>query len=220
MTDIYNIFKNETTLLVDKWMPYFDVYERYYGKFRNQNPTFVEVGVWHGGSIEAWVKYFGEGSKIYGIDINPKVKEIPGANIVIADQSDVRFWDKFLNEVGEIDCFLDDGSHKSIDQIITFNKVWPKIKDGGVFICEDTCTSYWDGPFYDGGHNKPGTFMEYVKVLIDYLHIEMTDKFDQNDFLKELTKDIGQIHCYGSQVVFIKGKPKYERVYFNNNGQY
>lgn len=216
MTSIYNIFKNETTLLADKWMPYFDVYEQYLSKFRNKSPTFVEVGVYHGGSIEAWVKYFGEGAKIYGIDIAPKVKEITGANIVIGDQSNVRFWDKFLDEVGEIDAFLDDGSHKSIDQIITFNKVWPKIKEGGVFICEDTCTSYWDGLYYDGGHKKAGTFIEYSKELLDYLHIEIADKFDQNNYLKELTKDIGQIHFYISQVVFVKGKPKYDRVFFND----
>ena len=199
----------------DKWELYFDVYERYFGKFKNSSPTFVEVGVQCGGSLEAWVDYFDKSSKIYGIDINPLIDKVDGAEIVIGDQNDPLFWYNFLKKVGEIDCFLDDGSHQVEHQITTFNYVWPKIKPGGVFMCEDTCTSYWSG--YGGKVNNPNTFIEYSKKLVDYLHVEHIQNFIYDPYLLDLTKDLGEIHFYNSQVVFVKNKPEFKRIIFNDN---
>ena len=71
----------KSVLTFDKWEPYFDVYEKYFKKFKNQSPTFVEVGVSRGGSIEAWVHYFGPGAKIYGIDKYSFVSEVQGATL-------------------------------------------------------------------------------------------------------------------------------------------
>jgi hypothetical protein len=199
----------------DKWELYFDVYEKYFSKFKNNSPTFVEVGVQGGGSLEAWVDYFGKSSKIYGVDINPLIDKVDGAEIVIGDQNDPLFWYNFLEKVGEIDCFLDDGSHYVEHQITTFNYVWPKIKPGGIFMCEDTCTSYWPG--YGGRLNSPNTFIEYSKKLIDYIHAEHIQNFLYDPYLLDLTKDLGEIHFYNSQVVFVKNKPKFQRIIFNDN---
>ena len=205
---------DQIKLRSDKWELYFDVYERYFHKFKDTSPTFVEVGVQCGGSLEAWVNYFDKNSKIYGVDINPLVDSVEGAEVLRGDQSDPLFWYNFINKVGEIDCFLDDGSHIVGHQINTFNYVWPHIKPGGVFICEDTCTSYWSG--FGGRIKGPNTFIEYSKTLIDYLHAEHIESFSYDPYLLELSKDIGEIHFYNSMVVFVKGKPEFKRIIFND----
>ena len=58
-----------------KWSGYFDVYERHLGKFVGKKPRILEIGVLGGGSIEMWLKYFGEGTQVVGIDINEECKK-------------------------------------------------------------------------------------------------------------------------------------------------
>lgn len=208
---------DQIKLRADKWELYFEVYERYFKNFKNSSPTFVEVGVQAGGSIEGWVNYFDKESKIYGVDINPLIEKVNGAEIIIGDQNDPLFWYNFIEKIGPIDCFLDDGSHFFEHQINTFNYVWPHIKQNGVYICEDTCTSYWKS--FGGKLKAPHTFIEYAKKLVDYLHtehVEQNDLIFYEQYLVELTKDIGEIHFYNSQVVFVKNKPKFERIIFND----
>lgn len=190
-----------------KWEPYFDIYETYIGKYRNTSPTFVEVGVSKGLSLSAWKEYFNKGSVLYGIDLYPQINKIDGVFLIKGDQSDPKFWDAFVSKVEPIDVFLDDGSHENSHQITTFMKVWPHIKEGGVFICEDTHTSYWDS--YGGGLLKPTTFIEFSKSIIDILHVGHVVDATPNKELYELCKNIGTIHFYDSMVIFIKGKPKF-----------
>lgn len=208
MKKLREIFDNDLTLKCDKWEPYFDVYETYFNKFRNTKPTFVEVGVQSGGSTQMWAQYFGEGAKLYGIDIAPEVTEVDGAKIVIGDQGSEEFWDEFLEEVGEIDCFLDDGSHESEHQIVTFLKIWPHLKEGGVYICEDTHCSYWTSHIKD---SMP--FVEFAKIFADIVHIEHAGS--ATGFINSLPKDVLHVSFYNSQVVMTKGKPEFKQVIVN-----
>ena len=74
-----------------KWSGYFDVYERHVGKFVGKAPRILEIGVLGGGSIEMWLKYFGEGTTVVGVDINEECLsyEFDGnAKVVMGDQGD------------------------------------------------------------------------------------------------------------------------------------
>ena len=68
-----------------------------------------------------WREYFGPEARIIGIDINPEVKkqEKDGFEIYIGNQSDKKFWEKFLKKIQNIDVALDDGGHTYDQQIIT-----------------------------------------------------------------------------------------------------
>lgn len=35
----------------------------------------MEIGVYRGGSLQMWKNYFGEGTRVIGIDITPETKE-------------------------------------------------------------------------------------------------------------------------------------------------
>ena len=205
------IFDKHLSLLADKWSSYFDVYETFFSKYRDQKPVIVEVGIQGGGSMQMWKAYFGEGAKIYGIDIDKGVQNLPleGVHITIGDQSSPEFWVDFLKDIEPIDCFIDDGGHTMTQQILTLQMAWPKIKDGGVYICEDTHTSYW-GKF-GGGLESPDSFISFSKRLIDLIHCE---HFGGGATQEQLPfKDLGSIHFFNSQVVLIKGKPLFSRVF-------
>ena len=82
-------------------------------------------------------------------------------------------------------------------QIKSFEILYDKVKDGGVYLCEDTHTSYW--PNFNGGLLLNGTFIEYTKKLVDYINAYHTTGIPL-DFRKKT-------HCisfYDSVVVFDK----------------
>jgi hypothetical protein len=65
----------------------------------------------------------------------------------------------------EFDIIIDDGSHVQSHVRETFSIMFPKLKNGGLYLVEDLHTAYWEG--YGGGLRKQGTFIEDVKWLID-----------------------------------------------------
>lgn len=210
-----------------KWSRYFDVYQRYLEKYEGKNITFIEVGVQDGGSLEMWSKFFGPDSKIYGIDIDPKCADLvydnPNIKIIIGDQESPEFWDKTLKEIGPIDAIVEDGGHTMQQQIVSFEKVFPVIKFGGVYICEDTHTSYFHT--HNGGYRNPNTFIEYSKDFIDILHLADTSMYGsvgqsnlnhvinghKNLVTKKFAYDLSSIHYYDSMVIIEKD----ERVKMN-----
>ena len=138
---------NETKYLSIKYDTYFPVYEELLAKYRVRKITIVEFGIFNGGSLFMWRKYFGPEARIIGIDLNPIAKdwEKDGFEIFIGDQSSPNFWEKFYQEVGPIDILIDDGGHTNDQQIITSHFAIQNIKDGGVLIVEDVHTSYFRG---------------------------------------------------------------------------
>ena len=57
----------------NKWFDgkYFDVYDQLFHRFKNKKITFVEVGVFGGGSLFMWRNYFGNRAKVIGVELNP-----------------------------------------------------------------------------------------------------------------------------------------------------
>lgn len=195
----------------DKWQPYFEIYEKHLSRFRHTPVSLVEVGVQQGGSLEMWSKYFGPSSTITGVDIDPRCSTIRYAetniSIVIGNQSDPKFWNNFLSGDKKIDIFIDDGSHYMNDQILTFEKIFPMMEEGGVFICEDTHTSYSPN-LENAGFRSPKSFIEYAKEYVDVLHHSWMCTYDSSiNSKKQLVKEnLNSIAFYDSVVVFEKNQ--------------
>jgi cephalosporin hydroxylase len=189
--------------LIRKWMHYFDIYHRHFQPYRNKPVTIVEFGVEHGGSLQMWKSYFGPQARIVGVDINPQCAHLGESQIeiVIGDQEDRQFLKSLANKVGDIDVLIEDGGHTMIQQIATFEELWPNIVDGGVLLMEDLHTSYW--PKYDGGLRREGTFIEYAKKLVDQQHAWHSRDKDEFD-VDEYTRSIAGMHVYNSIIVFDK----------------
>lgn len=159
-----------------------------------------------------WREYFGPGARVYGIDIAPEVTEVEGTTIIVGDQADAAFWDQQLPAIGPIDCFIDDGGHTSTQMRVTFDKVWPMIKPGGVFVCEDTHCAYW--PAWDGGYKKDNSFVEFAKRFADVVHAQHIPVSPPEE-ISSLPQDVLHVSFYNSQVVFVKGKPDFNRLIVN-----
>src|SRR6476469_2066160 len=44
---------------IHKWAHYFPIYERHFAPWQNRSLVFWEVGVYEGGSLQMWQRYFG-----------------------------------------------------------------------------------------------------------------------------------------------------------------
>src|SRR5215211_8784066 len=73
-----------------KWRHYFAIYHRHLHKFIGRSPHVLEVGIYSGGSLPMWLHYFGNGTQIYGVDIEPACAkhERDGVRVFIGDQAD------------------------------------------------------------------------------------------------------------------------------------
>ena len=178
LLEIHQAMKKEN-IKSDKWENYIPVYDQYLAAWKDKKPVVVEIGVYHGGSIELWKRYFNNEFTYYGIDINKDCLQLPqqekfdwgdNIHIDIGDQANTKFLNKVMTKhnIDNIDILIDDGGHTMEQQINTLEFLYHKLSDQGIYFCEDTHTSYWRE--FDGGLLRENTFIEYCKLLIDKLN--------------------------------------------------
>jgi len=165
--DVLQAFQR-SPFLSNKHSSYFQTYGELFERYRGKSITFVEIGVFSGGSLFMWRDYFGPQARIIGVEFNPDAVRWRehGFEIHIGSQSDPSFWNDFFKAVGPVDLVLDDGGHTYEQQISTVHYCIPHVKNGGMIAVEDTHTSY----FKDFGFPSRYTFIEWVKVLFDNIN--------------------------------------------------
>lgn len=184
---------------------YLDVYDGLMGPWMGLPVSFLEIGVYKGGSLRMWRDFFAPQAKLTFLDIDPACKalEIPGTEIRIGDQTDVAFLKQTAADRGPFDIIVDDGGHKMDQQITSFRTLWPELKDGGLYIVEDVHTSYWPG--FGGGFRAKGSFIEFAKDLIDRMHSWYTED-DAGFPLHPMASELGSIAFHDSLVILQKQK--------------
>jgi len=211
--ELFQIFSADTN--VHKWHHYFEIYSRHFGPYRNRPVRMLEIGVYRGGSLRMWKKYFHPESTIVGIDIDKSCKAHESADqnvhVRIGSQADPAFLKKVTTEFGPFDIILDDGSHKTHHQVTSFGALFrPALKEGGCYMVEDLHSNYWI--MYT---DSPETFLDLSKQMIDMLHepyLENGEKHFRHqhpEAIKELdlsylAANLGGIFFYDSIVVFDK----------------
>jgi len=200
--NLWSHFQQNSGKTIDKWHHYFPVYEKYFSAFRNKKVTFIEIGVWKGGSLPMFAEYLGPLATVIGIDIdeNCKVHESDFTNVRIGDQGDSQFLESVLNEFGPPDLILDDGSHEMQHVRSTFDYLYPKLSKNGIYMVEDMHTAYWKE--YGGGYLHPDSFIEYSKGLIDQLNFQ---HIREDISSPQWIRDTSSISFYDSMVIFEKG---------------
>jgi len=197
------LFDEHTGNYVTKWTNYFPAYEEHFAPYVGKSPLIFEIGVYKGGSLQLWKKYFGPGARIVGVDIDPTcaLLEEERVSVRIGSQADQRFLKSIVDEFGAPDIVIDDGSHLSGDINATFDVLYPAMKSSAVYVVEDLHTNYWDE--YGGGLYRPSTFIERVKGLIDEIHAGRTrGALPATAF----TSTLQSISIYESIAVFTKAQ--------------
>lgn len=145
---------------------YCEKYEKYIKFKKEEKLNILEIGVSEGKSVKMWSEYFSN-SNIVGLDILPECKKYENNNIkiMIGSQDDDLILKKIVDTYGPFDIIIDDGSHQQHHMLHSFNYLIDFLKDGGQYILEDTCCSYWSS--HGGGFKKDGTSIEYFKNMVD-----------------------------------------------------
>ena len=186
-------------------------YNTHFKNYRFKRIKLLEIGVGGyetpnvgGNSLRMWKKYFPFG-KIYSMDIYDKsALQEKRIKIFKGSQVDVDFLEHVNDEIGQIDLIIDDGSHINEHVIKTFQVLFPKLKDGGIYVIEDTQTSYWED--FGGSSkdlNKINTIMNYFKSLTDSLNHQefIIPNYKQTYFDQKITS----MHFYHNLIFIYKG---------------
>lgn len=182
---------------IDKPKHYLEIYTELFKNLREKELRILEIGVSFGGSVKMLERYFPV-SQITGIDIHPERCLYTGGRLKLidGDQAD----EEFLKTLEPFDIIIDDGGHKMSQQQTSFKILYPKLKEKGIYIIEDLCTSYW-GEFMD---SEPTT-IDFLKSLIDTVNREgiLNDRSSRKglDFPKY---EINSISFYPSLCVIKK----------------
>lgn len=196
---------------------YADNYEFHFEFLRELPLKLFEIGVGGydrfndgGCSLRAWKEYF-PNSTIFSIDIEDKT-HFQEDRIVIqkGSQIDQSFLKRFNDEFGTFDIIIDDGSHINSHIITSFEILFPLLKTGGIYVIEDTQTSYL--PEYRGG--SPISTIDYFKKFADALNYR--EKLDYTDHTY-YDKNIVSIHFYHNMIFIYKGENIEESNLLKNN---
>ena len=213
--ELFDIFSADTN--VHKWHHYFDIYTKHFEAYRHRPIRMLEIGVFRGGSLRMWKEYFHPDSIIVGIDIDKTCKDHEIADrkvfVRIGSQADPVPLAKVNEEFGPFDIILDDGSHKTHHQNISFGALFrPALKDGGCYMVEDVHTNYWLKHV-----DSEDTFIDLSKQMVDMLHEPYFDRKETNfrhghpDAVQQLdlsylSANLAASRFYDSIVVFDKKK--------------
>jgi len=189
---------------------YTPIYANVFKDIRRKKLNILEIGVGGydsstegGASLKMWKKFFPK-SNIYAIDIYDKSKlQETRIKIFQGSQYDNIFLEKVTQSIGALDIIIDDGSHINQHVISTFNFLFSKLKNGGIYVIEDTETAYRDDM---GGNSKnlddKKTSMNYFKSLVDAVnHKEFDNSLFKN---KMFVNKISSIHFYHNLIFIYK----------------
>ena len=133
------------------------VYEPLFAMIRNQPLRILEIGIFKGAGIWAWLDYFPKAT-VFGIDtfqrVAPEQVEVLKHERVEWQQLNSTRHGLFS---GTFDIIIDDGCHRADAQLATWRNFYPALKPGGMYFIEDVWPK---GPGY----------AELVAALPDPIH--------------------------------------------------
>ncbi len=198
-------------------------YQRHFAPLQQRPLNLLEIGVGGyddpeagGGSLRMWKSFFPHG-KIFGLDYYDKSPlEEERIRIYRGDQSDEQLLRKIATEMGSLDIVIDDGSHFNPHILKSFEVLFPLMPSGGIYVVEDTQTSYW--PQFNGTSenlNTTSTAMGFFKSLADGLNHE---EFVRPGYVPTYyDRHIVSLHFYHNLIFIYKGENNEGSNFIRNN---
>ena len=185
-------------------------YEKLLSPYRETFKSVLEIGVAQGQSIRMWADYFANAT-IYGADIDPnsKICESYSDRIkfhLLDQRNEAQL--KNMEQYSPFDFIIDDGNHFWMEQILTFKTLFPYVRSGGIYIVEDTTTSYWNE--YKNYAMSP---VEYFKTLVDDVHL----RGERSSVPKDAPSEFGDWHKgWHRREDCFKNIPEFDSIQFMN----
>lgn len=210
--ELDNYGKKHATDKSSESLNYLNKYDFFFNGIKDSEQTVLELGIYKGSSLKMWRDYFSMG-KVIGADINPQCKEFQDLKnqiyVEIGDLSNI----SFLNELGKCQptIILDDASHKWSHQIMALYQLFPMLKNGGIYILEDTVTSFsmWENERYNDIDFSAFEFLQLIAMAVSSGEPLQKEDIKQGleIFAKEaerLAKDIEAITFIHGSCVIVK----------------
>ncbi len=153
------------------------LYDEIFAPYRYKSTRVLEIGFARGRGTRMLAEFFSRGT-VHSFDIEPDMQHYNNLTrelrkrikLYQGDQGDPDSVQRVLEQVyngprnaakrgyRQFDIIIDDGSHQPEHQRISFDKLWPEVKPGGLYIIEDF------HPYYQNGKH------ETVSWLFDTVH--------------------------------------------------
>jgi hypothetical protein len=172
-----------------------DVYPLFFEGLRYDPINLLEIGVYRGNSLRMWREYF-SCANIYGLERNKEwCFEEERIKVFHGSQDDKDILQKIVEETSNLDIIIDDAGHDPQAVINTFQFLFPRLSDNGIYVIEDLWTSY---DRY--GKSKPISVADELKLLVDAALIS-----DSNSYLGCVVKSL---HIFRHISVIVKSHNK------------
>jgi hypothetical protein len=202
---------------------YTPIYNSYFKNIRSECIKFLEIGFFRGASARMWESYFAQ-AELHFIDVrNHKFKEYgkdlsKRCQFHQVNQENEAQLQAFVKKTGgDFDIIIDDGGHTMKQQLVSFAALFPAVKSGGLYVLEDSHTSYLREFGGHGTHAAPsakaGSAIDFFKNRIDDVNYiaASTRKASRDNCPKELwnklteyQKEIESLHFYSGLVFIFK----------------
>ena len=207
-----DLMKLATHFGTDKWGAhrYAQHYQKHLVHLRDRPIKLLEIGIGGysrkgqgGASLRMWKQFFPK-AQIVGLDLRDKsfvdedrIRSYQG------DQTDPELLRRIVSESGPFDVIIDDGSHQPAHIIASFGVLFPLLADDGIYVVEDTQTSYW--PEWGGSEDikDENTSMAFLTRMADGLNYE---EFLDESYVPSYTDThVTGVHFYHNLVFVEKG---------------
>ncbi len=171
---LYSLHAAHRDFVSDKWTGNLIHYERLLKDFRDRDVRLLEIGVQNGGSLQIWPKYFENGRKFIGCDIDPGCGALefddPRISVIVNDAGAPIAKTEAMRLCGQFDLIIDDGSHQSSDIIRAFLSFFPTLAQDGLFVVEDMSCSFWQE--FEGGLDHATSSLAFFKEVANVINQE------------------------------------------------
>jgi tetratricopeptide (TPR) repeat protein len=178
-------------------------YERVIRRFKESPINLIEIGVLNGSSLKVWNEFL-DNATIVGIDINPRCAASAGGRVKveIGSVEDPSFLQRVTAQYPP-SVVIDDGSHLPEHIVYTFEKLFPALLPGGVYIVEDTEFQFgdhaetWKG---DRSVSLKAYFLDLAASRMAYRMAENPSGWDR----RYIVQNLDSVEFVGGAVILTK----------------
>jgi hypothetical protein len=196
----------EGTLKSSVWVDILRHYERHLAPFLDADIEILEIGVNTGSSLAIWQQFFSK-AKFIGVDIDPNCRRFAGERVTIeiGSQDDPRFLLDLVQRYRPT-IIIDDGSHLGHHIPFTFERLFPALPPGGLYVIEDMFFHLEPKPNGWLGHAEQLPH-EYLGELVRLIYTEHPAPAINHGMNAYLRAQIDEIAFAPLGVAFIRKRP-------------
>jgi hypothetical protein len=197
----------EGTFKSTRWVNILRHYERHFAEYKDQEIEILEIGVNRGASMRIWKQFFSK-ARFVGVDIDPLCAQYADDRVTveIGSQEDPEFLASLIRKYSP-SIIIDDGSHTHDHIMFSFERLYPMLPPGGMYVIEDLFYHFRPQPNRYLGPTKE-TSTEFLCSLVKLMFTERPVGSATHGMLAHLKETIDEISFAPLGVAFLRKAKK------------